>query len=217
MKVIAINGSPRKKWNTATLLKHALEGAASQGADTEMIHLYDLNYKGCISCFSCKLKSSKNYGKCIVEDDLMPIFKQVEKADAIILGSPIYMGSVTGEMRSFLERLLFSHIGYDAELSGLFKKKIPVGFIYTMNQDESGARSAGYFQHLGFAEGAIQRVFGSSESLFVYDTYQFDDYAKYVTDYFDPEAKRKQRDERFPNDCKKAFEMGVRFAMDKDC
>jgi NADPH-dependent FMN reductase len=46
MKVIALNGSPRKKWNTATLLKHALDGAASKGTETELIHLYDYNYKG---------------------------------------------------------------------------------------------------------------------------------------------------------------------------
>ena len=51
MKVIALNGSPRKKWNTATLLKHALDGAASKGADTELVHLYDYNYKGCIISF----------------------------------------------------------------------------------------------------------------------------------------------------------------------
>jgi len=47
MKVLAFNGSPRKKWNTGILLDHALQGAASQGAKTEIIHLYDLNYKGC--------------------------------------------------------------------------------------------------------------------------------------------------------------------------
>jgi hypothetical protein len=47
MKVIAFNGSPRKKWNTATLLEKALEGAASQGAETKLIHLYDLDFKGC--------------------------------------------------------------------------------------------------------------------------------------------------------------------------
>ena len=51
MKVIAFNGSPRKEWNTAKLLEKALEGADSQGAETELIHLYDLNFKGCISCF----------------------------------------------------------------------------------------------------------------------------------------------------------------------
>jgi multimeric flavodoxin WrbA len=56
MKVIAFNGSPRKQWNTATLLEGALQGAALQGAATELIHLYDLNFKGCISCFARKTR-----------------------------------------------------------------------------------------------------------------------------------------------------------------
>lgn len=99
MKVLAINGSPRKTWNTATLLNKALEGAASQGAETELIHLYDLNFKGCLSCFACKIKGSKSYGKCAANDDLSPILKKVEEADAIILGSPIYFRTVSGEMK----------------------------------------------------------------------------------------------------------------------
>jgi hypothetical protein len=70
MKVIAFNGSPRKDWNTAALLGKALEGAASQGAETELFHLYDLNYKGCVSCFACKTRNGKSYGRCAVKDDL---------------------------------------------------------------------------------------------------------------------------------------------------
>ena len=70
MKIMAFNGSPRKAWNTATLLGKALEGAASKGAETELVHLYDLSFKGCISCFACKLKGGRSYGKCAVEDDL---------------------------------------------------------------------------------------------------------------------------------------------------
>ena len=70
MKIIAVNGSPRKTWNTATLLHHALDGAASRGADTELVHLYDLDFKGCISCFSCKLKNGGCYGRCAVNDGL---------------------------------------------------------------------------------------------------------------------------------------------------
>ena len=61
MKVMAINGSPRKEWNTATLLEKALEGAASQGAETELIHLYDLSFKGCKSCFACKTRGGESY------------------------------------------------------------------------------------------------------------------------------------------------------------
>ena len=104
--VIVINGSPRTKWNTATLLEHALAGAASQGADTEHAHLYDLGYTGCTSYFACKLKGGKSYGKCAMKDGLTPALEKIAGADARILGSPVYFGTVTGMMRCFMKRLL---------------------------------------------------------------------------------------------------------------
>ncbi len=211
MNVLAINGSPRKNWNTATLLSKALEGAASQGANTELIHLYDLSFKGCISCFACKRKNGKSYGKCAFKDDLTPILEKLESADAIILGSPIYFGNITGEMRSFLERLAFQYLVYDANYSSLFTQKIPVGFIYTMNVDENRMQAFGYPQNLGAMEMALGRTFGSCETLYSYDTYQFDDYSKYVVTAFKEEDKALRRKEVFPADCEKAFEMGVRF------
>ncbi|TEB07139.1 2-amino-4-deoxychorismate dehydrogenase [Pelotomaculum schinkii] len=212
MKVIAFNGSPRKNWNTATLLDHALKGAASQGADTELIHLYDYNYKGCISCFACKLKGGKSYGRCVVDDDLKPILEKVEETDAIILGSPIYFGVTTGGMRSFLERLMFQYLVYDANYSSLFKRRIPTGFIYTMNVNQRRLEEMAYQQNLKGTEMAMKRTFGASEALFVTDTYQFDDYSKYETSAFNVEEKAKRRKEVFPVDCQKAFEMGVKFA-----
>src|SRR5664279_6476165 len=136
MKVIAFNGSPRKHWNTAMLLEKALEGANSQGAKTELIHLYDLSYKGCISCFACKTKGGKSYGKCIVTDDLKPIFKKIESADALIFGSPIYLGNVTGQMRSFLERLVFQYLTYTETYDSLFTRKIKTGFLYALGVPE---------------------------------------------------------------------------------
>lgn len=212
MKVIAVNGSPRKEWNTAILLNKALEGASSLGAETRMIHLYGLDYKGCRSCFSCKLKDGKSYGRCAVKDDLTPIFEQVEGADALILGSPIYIGAVTGQMKSFIERLTFPYLVYDANRSTLFKKRIKTGFIYTMGANESRMKEVGYDQPAKINEMVLARIFGASESLLVTDTYQFDDYSKYVSSAYDPEAKAKRRAEVFPLDCQKAFEMGVRMA-----
>lgn len=191
MKVIAINGSPRKKWNTAILLNKTLEGAASKGAETELIHLYDLNYKGCISCFACKLKDGKSYGKCAVNDDLSPVFRKVEEADAIILGSPIYLGTATGEMRSFMERLIFQYLVYDESYSTLFNRKITTGLIYTMGATESQMKQMGYEQNLKASEMVMMRIFGKSESLLVTDTSQFDDYSKYVATAFNPEEKAK--------------------------
>jgi len=211
-KVIAINGSPRKKWNTATLLNKALEGAASQGASTELIHLYDLSYKGCISCFACKLKGGESYGKCVCKDELTPIFEKIAQADALILGSPIYLGTATGEMRSFMERLIFPYFVYDENYSTLFDKKIPTGFIYTMGANDKQMQDMRYHDHLQITEWAMKSVFGASESLLVTDTYQFDDYSKYVSSKFNPEEKAKRQQEEFPRDCEKAFAMGAKFA-----
>jgi multimeric flavodoxin WrbA len=212
MKVMAVNGSPRKTWNTATLLKKALKGAASQGAETELVHLYDLNFKGCISCFACKTRAGKSYGRCAVKDDLKPIFKKIEAADALILGSPIYFGIVTGEMRSFMERLLFPYFTYTDPPQSLFPKKIPTGFIYTMNVTEELMKEWGYEQLFGNNQRLLQMVFGASESLCCFDTYQFKDYAKVVADRFDPEKKARRRREVFPHDCQQALAMGARLA-----
>jgi multimeric flavodoxin WrbA len=211
MKVLAINGSPRKTWNTATLLNKALEGAASQGAETELIHLYDLNFKGCTSCFACKLKGGKSYGHCGFKDELSPILDKILQVDALILGSPIYLGIITGELKSFLERLIFPYYVYGSS-DTLFPKKIPVGFIYTMGAPEAQLKYMNVEQQIKFNEMFLGRLFGCAESLLSNDTYQFDDYSKYVQ-AFNVEEKTKRRKEVFPLDCKKAFEMGTRLVQ----
>jgi multimeric flavodoxin WrbA len=213
VKALAINGSPRTKCNTATVLNYALEGAASQGAETELIHLYKLNFKGCISCFSCKLKDGESYGRCAVNDDLTPILKKAEEADAIILGSPIYLGTATGEMRSFMERLIFPYLVYDVNHSTLFKRRIKTGLIYTMGARDDQIKRMGYDSYLNMVKMVMKRIFGESESLFVTNTYQFDDYSKYESSAFNVEEKTKRRKEEFPKDCQRAFDMGARFVQ----
>ena len=210
MKVIAINGSPRKKWNTATLLEHALEGAATEGAATELVHLYDLDFKGCTSCFSCKLKGGKSYGRCAMRDGLTPVLEKLAAADAIILGSPIYFGTVTGEIRSFMERLLFQNLVYSNPPSTLITRKIPTAFIFTMNVSEEIARQNQYPVHLDVNKNYLTRYFGSCETLCCYETLQFEDYDKVVFEYFDPKVRQERRRTIFPDDCRKAFELGAR-------
>jgi multimeric flavodoxin WrbA len=215
MKVMAFNGSPRKKWNTATLLKKALEGAAQQGAATELIHLYDLDFKGCISCFACKTIGGKSYGRCAVKDDLKPVFRKIEKADVIILGSPIYFGTVTGEMKSFMERLLFPYSTYTDPPQSLFPRKIKSGFIYTMGLTEKMMKEFGYTEHFDRHEMILRRIYGASEYMCSFDTYQFDDYSKVLSTRFDPVKKAKRREEIFPIDCEKAFQLGARLTGGK--
>jgi multimeric flavodoxin WrbA len=210
MKIMAFNGSPRKKWNTATLLKKALEGASSLGAETKLINLYDLNFKGCISCFACKTKDEKSYGRCAVKDDLTPLLKEILDVQCIILGSPFYFGTVTGQMRSFMERLFFPFYSYTDPPESLFSRIIPTGFIYTLGATEEMAKELGFDHHIRLNEMFLERIFGVSESLCSYDTYQFEDYSKMFAPRFDPEKKARRRREVFPVDCDKAFEMGVR-------
>ena len=216
MKVIAFNGSPRKSWNTATLLGKALEGAASQGAQTEMVHLYDLDYKGCTSCFSCKLKGGKSYGRCALQDDLTPYLRRIPDVDALILGSPVYLGTATGQMKSFLGGLVCRALVCAAERPALFPKKISTGFLFTMGAPEDEMREMGIDRNLKGMERIMKSWFGNCESLFVTDTYQFDDYAKYESSGFNEPEKAKRRAEEFPKDCQKAFDMGVRFTQHPD-
>lgn len=213
MKVIAINGSPRKDSNTGTLLKSALDGAESVGAQTEIINLYDLSYKGCISCFACKLTGGKSYGKCALQDDLTPLFEMIEEADALVLGSPVYLSDVTGALRSFLERLIFQYLVYSETKDSLLGKTIPSAFIYTMNVDEETAHKLGYEKQFKNTENTMSVIFGPTQSLYVTDTKQFTDYSKYVNHLFDPEKKAQRQEEVFPQDCKKAFELGKKLVQ----
>jgi multimeric flavodoxin WrbA len=216
MKILAFNGSPRKKWNTAQLLEHALEGAESAGAKTKLYHLYDLDFTGCISCFACKRAGGKSYGHCAVNDDLKHLFEKIEKADAILIGSPIYLGITTGVTRCFLERLIYPYLVYDADRTSLFEKKIKTGFIYTAGATAEMVQEMGFDRNVKGTEMVMERIFGSCESFFVTDTLQFDDYSKYVAPRFDPEAKTIRHKKQFPRECKKAYELGARLVRQRN-
>jgi len=210
MKVLAFNGSPRKNGTTATLLKKALKGAASQGAETEFIQLNQLNMKGCQACFSCKKRGGKSYGKCVLKDDMTELYGKIEQADAFVLGSPIYFGAITSAMQMFVERL-YPYLNY-GNLSSNFPKKIPLGFIYTMAADDQQSKLfKGYFQ---FHHMIFTMLFSSVETLVSMDAFHVKDYSKIVADAIEPWVPRKlkHQQEVFPQDCEKAFEMGAKFA-----
>ena len=210
-KVIAINGSPRKKGNTATLLQHALDGAAEAGAATEMVHLYDLNFRGCLSCFACKKKNSTFIGRCASRDGLSPILEKAMQSDVVLLGSPIYLGNITGEMQSCLERLLFMNLSYDDVSRTNFTGSINVGFIYTMGLPEDRMRESGYdalIAHRNTRYSVILR--GKWEDMISTDAHQFEDYSEYAASLFNEAHKKKVFAEQFPIDCRNAHAMGKR-------
>lgn len=212
MNILAINGSPRKKGNTAMLLGNALEGAAKAGATTKLVHLYDHDYKGCISCFECKRIGGKNYGRCAVKDGLTPLLAEAADCDGLVIGSPVYFGAESGETRSFLERLLFPYLTYTPGYASLITRKIPTALVYTMNVPEAALVERQYVPFIERARDFMERTFGACEVLLATDTYQFDDYSKYLCTVWDADAKAKRRKEVFPQDLAKAAALGERLA-----
>ena len=212
MKFLAINGSPRKNKNTASLLGKIAEGAASTGAETELVHLVDLNYRGCTSCFACKLVGGKSYGRCAMNDDLMPVLQAAHDADVLVLGTPFYFMEETSIMRGLMERLWFQYYLYTQKKPPLSPKKKATALVYTMNIPETAMPDFGKDKIVAKAKGVMEHLFGSCEILLSCDTKQFDDYSKYEVDYFDVPSKLKRHEEIFPLELQKAYELGIRLA-----
>lgn len=161
------------------------------------------------SCFACKRLEGKSYGKCAVKDDIQEVLEKVSQADGIIFGSPVYFLDITGQLRSFIERLLFPYLVYDKNYSSLAPKKMPTAIIYTMNVTEEIMNKSGYLSTFNNVEGAIERIFTKPLVMYSNDTYQFNDYSKYKMEVFSEEAKAEHRKVQFPLDCQKAFEIGA--------
>jgi multimeric flavodoxin WrbA len=208
MKIIGINGSPRKGWNTHLLVEAALKGAASKGAETELVHLYDLRFRGCVSCFACKRK--ENPGRCAFADELLPILGRIHRCEGLIIGSPVYIGEVTASVRALIERLTFQYVTYRKDGSTFFDRRLPVLSIYTMNVSEAQMKQQGYDAKFAFYEGRYKQLLGGpAQTLVSTETLQVDDYAQYEMSMFDGNARKKRREETFPQDLQKAFDLGA--------
>ena len=210
MKVLAVNGSPRKTKNTASLLKSMCKGAASAGAETRLVHLYGLKYTGCVSCFKCKLVGGKSYGRCAVRDGLAPVLRAAHEAQVVILGTPMYCFCESGMMRSFMERFIFQYLLYTAQKTSLAPRKKAVAMVYTMNIKEQDLASFGMDRPIAATRMILQRVFGGSELFLCTDTKQMDDYSKYEVDIFDTAAKDRRHAEIFPRELQRAFDFGAK-------
>ncbi len=99
MKLLAINGSRRKKGNTNYLIQSLLAPADRGGVQTEMIFLGDYNIGGCTGCEGCK-----NTWECVIKDDFAQVVKKIDDAEGIIFASPTYWYSVTSDMKRFIDR-----------------------------------------------------------------------------------------------------------------
>lgn len=102
MKVLALNGSPRKA-ATAHVLGVFLEGVEDAGAEVESVHISKLNMKPCRGCFTCWTSTP---GECIQKDDMEKMLPKIDAADALVLATPVYVDGMTGIMKNFLDRTI---------------------------------------------------------------------------------------------------------------
>lgn len=105
-KVVAIVGSYRRGGTVDTAVEAILEGAREKGAETRTIYLTEKHIEFCTNCRKCTQDAGPARGNCVQQDDLQSILNEVEKADAIVLGSPVNFWNVTAIYRRFLERLI---------------------------------------------------------------------------------------------------------------
>jgi multimeric flavodoxin WrbA len=115
MKLIGFIGSSRKEGNTAWVVNKILEGAAEQGAETQAWYFSDLDINPCRGCLGCV----KN-DRCVINDDMQRLYDALAQADALVLGSPIYMGQMSAQAKIFTDRL-FAQI--TPRFSPKFKKE----------------------------------------------------------------------------------------------
>jgi len=190
------------------MLQKFAEGACSVSNEVEVktVRLYGLEYNGCMSCMACKIKD-KASNICKFKDALTPVLKEISLCDGLVLGSPIYFGDVTGQMRAFLERLAFPWLSYN-DYSMTAPKRMPVVLIETMNGTPERNNSQGY----GSMEYCITAALGEPQRLIAYNTYQVKNYDRYELAGFSEEAKRKYREEHWEEDLRKAFDAGRQMA-----
>jgi len=204
MRVIGINGSPRRGWNTDLMVQKAIEGAAGAGAETKLYQLSEIDFKGCQSCFACLRLGAPTLGKCSYNDALKPIIDDILASDGLIVGSPVYFGDVTAAARALFERLWFGGLSYGGNFGVLYTRRIPVKVIFTTNAPFPNA-------HPALNEStvrAMERFLGPTELLEANETLQFDDYSKYDASGISETERRKSREERFPKDLQRAYEAG---------
>lgn len=204
-KIIAVNAGPRTGWNTDTLISEAVKGAESAGAEVMKFDLFRLEkYTGCISCFGCKRE--KNKGHCICRDGLTPVLDAIRESDGLIIGSPNYLSEMTASFRALYERLVFQNLTYNRETPCCNSRPIPVLLIMTSNAPDT--YYTGLLQNY---QQVLSRFVGPTSVLVSGDTLQLKDYGKldWKWSLFDPEAKKVRHETVFPQECKKAFEMGA--------
>ena len=156
MQILAFNGSPRPKGNTSAILASMMEGARSQGAQTLEIRLHDINFKGCLGCLGCR----KNPGFCSAKDELSPHLEAIKTCTGMIIGCPIYMYRISGQMKLFVDRIYSLYANLP---QGGYKSMVPKGKTYALVTSQGAPDSLQYQRSITYMAGMTGSGLGMEE------------------------------------------------------
>ena len=204
MKVYALNASPRKGWNCDQLLDRFIEGVRDTAPEIEVekVNIYDLDYKGCRSCFACMHKSTEN-GFCLYRDGAYELLRNIKTGDGLVFSAPIYYSEVPSQMRALIERLFHP---------GNAPHEIPVTMIYTMNQPEDVSERR-FRPHMDGIGGTFRGAFHTEpdevDAYFTLHWQHPEDY-NWPMELYDRKVEYKEK--QWPVDLQNCYDAGVRFA-----
>ena len=187
MRILGINGSPRISGNTDILLDKVLAGARSKGAQIEKVILNQLKFAPCQECANIK-----DDGTCIVEDDLQPFYKKIEQADAIILASPIFFGSLSAQTKMMVDRFQCAWRAKYILKKDVFQRKRRGAFICVEASDRKD-----FFAN---AKSIVKNLFATIN-------------AGYAHELFCSGVDEKGSILKYPDILNKAFELGKTIAL----
>lgn len=164
MKILAVSGSPRKTGNTNALLDRLIEGAREKGAEVEKVVLQDLKIKPCRACDRCR-----KHGRCVVRDDMQPLYDTLLASQAIVIASPVYWWSISAQTKLFYDRwyalvdqdgasmikgkkAAFISVCADADHEEMSR---PIFEMFRNGFDFLGARIVGTLSAAAFAPGEV--------------------------------------------------------------
>lgn len=205
MKIYALNASPRKGWNCDQVLDSFIKGVKETNPEIEVekVHIYDLDFKGCRSCFACQMKKTEN-GHCLFRDGATELIRGIKSGDGLVFASPVYYFDVPSQMRAILERLFYP---------GNADHEIAVTAIYTTNQKRELVGQ--FFQrHMDDIAFFFRNEFKTEpEELYVCNTLHWKNPERYNFPMEWYEDKVDNHEKHFPIDLQATYDAGVRMAQ----
>ena len=130
MKILGVVGSPRKGGNTEIMMREALREAHEAGCETEMFCMSEKQVAPCDACGGCV-----ETGSCVVQDDMQELYSMLDRADGIIIGTPVYFGSVSAQAKAIMDRMfsLLQHRALKGKVAGSLVVTRRVGAIQTQS------------------------------------------------------------------------------------